>query len=706
MTLRTLLSPGYSLSNQRRPLIWLTLFVAVAACGDIDPKPEPDEGAAGASGARPVGVQEGECLFDPDEEAPDFAQQITCKANFDALASAPLDASLPGSISAKVVLDRYDESALYFQNSTRFPIHYEFVSEHLSGGALPIVPELMTFEATEYYRPDRRFVLGAVSYYEAPDVWALELSPYDTASAEMIQALYEATAQSAYFGPALKFHPTSEPIEKVAEVLPESVQVITGDELYEKIDYQPLTLGTTIGRIHFARRAELAEVYLGYQAIAVLDEVPNDIAVVAGLITQQFQTPLSHVNVLSQNRHTPNMGLRGAFDHETLRGLEGKWVELTVGATDWSVREATAEEAEEFWADHKPTPVVLADLNLDVTELLDIEDVTPEVDGVSLRDAITESVRAWGGKAAQYSILAKTAEVPTPKAFAIPVFYYHQFMTENGFFERVDALLADADFMADPALRELELQTLRDDMVAAPVNQDFQTLLQAKLEADYPGITMRFRTSTNSEDLDGFPCAGCYESQTGDPADWETVLTAVKGAWSSIWLFRTFEERSYYGIDHQSVAMALLVHHNFPAEEANGVATTNNPFDVVGIEPAFYVNVQWGGDAEVVHPPPGVTSDSFLYFFDNPNQPITFIAHSNLVPEGESVLNLSQTHELGVALKAIHARFSPAYGPKSGNQDWYAMDVEFKFDDMNQADGKPHLYIKQARPYPGRSAAQ
>jgi phosphoenolpyruvate synthase/pyruvate phosphate dikinase len=252
-------------------------------------------------------------------------------------------------------------------------------------------------------------------------------------------------------------------------------------------------------------------------------------------------------------------------------------------------------------------------------------------------------------------------------------------------------------------VREAELATLRADMLAAPVNADFQALLQAKLAADYPDITMRFRTSTNSEDLDGFPCAGCYESQTGDPANWETVLDAVRGAWSSIWLYRTFEERSYYGIDHASVAMALLVHHNFPAEEANGVATTNNPFDVAGLEPAFYINVQWGGDAEVVHPPPNVSSDSFLYFFDNPNQPITFIGHSNLVPEGETVLDLSQTHELGVALKAIHERFSAAYGPKAGNQGWYAMDVEFKFDDMNQADGKPHLYVKQARPYPART---
>ena len=53
--------------------------------------------------------------------------------------------------------------------------------------------QLSEFNATEYFVPDRRFNLGAVTYYEGPDVWALEIAPYDTASAEMIEALYRAS---------------------------------------------------------------------------------------------------------------------------------------------------------------------------------------------------------------------------------------------------------------------------------------------------------------------------------------------------------------------------------------------------------------------------------------------------------------------------------------------------------------------------------
>jgi phosphoenolpyruvate synthase/pyruvate phosphate dikinase len=342
--------------------------------------------------------------------------------------------------------------------------------------------------------------------------------------------------------------------------------------------------------------------------------------------------------------------------------------------------------------------VVLPALDLSVTGIVDIEQVV--VEGGDLREALKKAVLAYGGKAAHYSILARTENVPVPKAFAIPVYYYDQFMRENGFYTRLEGLLNDANFKSDPSVRDTSLASLREDMMKAPLNAAFEKALKEKLERDYPNTSMRFRTSTNSEDLEGFPCAGCYESHTGDANDWQDVLDAVRETWSTIWLFRTFEERAYYGVEHRSVGMALLVHHNFPNEEANGVALTANPFDEEGLEPSFYVNVQWGGEAEVVHPPQGISSDEFLYFFDLPNRPITYLSHSNLVNDGETVLTSRQAFSLGTALKAIHERFAPAYGPAGGNTGFYAMDIEFKFD--GEAGQTPTLWVKQARPYPGR----
>ncbi|MEZ4448774.1 MAG: PEP/pyruvate-binding domain-containing protein [Nannocystaceae bacterium] len=637
------------------------------------------------------------------DEAPEYLQHLGCAADFDALASLPIDQNLPGARSVKVVQDHADGDALYFQNSVLYQIHYDFVSTHLSGDPLPLVPQLSEFNAAEYYTPDRRFNLGAVTYYEEPDVWALEVAPYDTASAAMIEGLYRGAAANAFFGDRLYFHPTSESVEIEAARLPDDVPVITTDELYAKINYQPLSLGVGVGRLRFLTADELEDETLSYQDLLVLDEAPNDISVVQGLITEEFQTPLSHVNVLSLNRHTPNMGLRGAQSDPTLRAFEGKLIELTVGASEWSVREVSEAEAQEFWDQNKPEPVVLPTLDLSVKDLVDIELATPEPgEGESLRDAIKTSVTIFGGKAAHYSVLARTDGVPIKRAFAVPFYYYDQFMADNGFYAMIDGFLADPSFQSDAAVRDAKLRELRSQMIVAPIDGEFQSLLKAKLAADYPGLKMRFRTSTNSEDLDGFPCAGCYESHSGDPSDWDDVLDAIRETYTSAWLFRTFEERAYYSIDHKSVGMALLVHQNFADEEANGVAVTSNPFDATGLDPAFYVNVQFGGDVEVVAPPPGVASDEFLYFFHEPGQPISYLAHSSLVPEGATVLSTKQVYELGQALDAIHDRFSPAYGPASGNTGWYAMDVEFKFDDEADPSSPASLYVKQARPYPGR----
>jgi hypothetical protein len=537
-------------------------------------------------------------------------------------------------------------------------------------------------------------------------VWALEIAPYDSSTPDMVAKLFNAVRDAAYYGTALTFHPTSEAVEAVAKKLPTDIKVKTTDDLFAAIDYQPLNIGDALGTLKFVNAADLENVYVSARDIVVLDEVPNDINPTAALITQQFQTPLSHVNVLARNRHTPNMGLRKAVTNAKLTALKGKQVRISVKAFEWSVTEVTQSESDAWWELHKPKPVVLPPLDLDTKDLRDIATVTEHTDSdpYVTFDAIKKAILAFGAKAANYSVFATDPKVPSKKAFAIPVFFYDQFMKENGFYARVDQLRQDPDFVGKEDVRTAKLTQLRTDILAAPVNADFQALLKAKLDKDYPGKSMRFRSSTNAEDLDGFPCAGCYDSHTGDPSDTNgdqvaAALVAIKKTWATVWSFRTYEERELHSISHNAVAMALLVHTNFPDEEANGVAVTANIFDPTGNAPGFYVNVQKGGQFEVVHPPPGITSDSFLYQFTFPGQPIIYYTHSNVISTGEHVLTDRQVYDLGVALNVIHQRFTNAYAPPGGG--WYAMDCEFKFDDEATPGTAPSLYIKQARPYPG-----
>ena len=86
--------------------------------------------------------------------------------------------------------------------------------------------------------------------------------------------------------------------------------------------------------------------------------------------------------------------------------------------------------------------------------------------------------------------------------------------------------------------------------------------------------------------------------------------------------------------------------------------------------------------------------DSFLYYFDRPDQPVTYLSSSSLTPNGDPVLNRNQLFALGSALDDIRTFFAPIYGTSS---TWWAMDVEFKFDGLPGQE--PELYVKQARPY-------
>jgi phosphoenolpyruvate synthase/pyruvate phosphate dikinase len=235
-------------------------------------------------------------------------------------------------------------------------------------------------------------------------------------------------------------------------------------------------------------------------------------------------------------------------------------------------------------------------------------------------------------------------------------------------------------------------------MIAAPIDPAFLATVEAAMTTRFPGTRMKFRSSTNAEDLERHTGAGLYESVSGAVGDASRpVDVAIKTVWASIWNFRAFEEREYVQINHRNAAMALLVNPSYTDELANGVAITANIYDPSpGGEDAFTINAQVGEES-VVQPDPGVTADQLLYFHFHAGQPATYFVRSSLTG-GQPVLTRAELFALGQSLDAIRSHFDDFYDRPAG----YAalpMDVEWKLVDEA---GERKVMIKQARPYPGR----
>ncbi|MBM4369907.1 MAG: hypothetical protein FJ102_27100 [Deltaproteobacteria bacterium] len=285
------------------------------------------------------------------------------------------------------------------------------------------------------------------------------------------------------------------------------------------------------------------------------------------------------------------------------------------------------------------------------------------------------------------------------------MYYYNQFMEDHGLWAEMETMMASDDW-ADPDYRESALEDFKDHMRELPMRAEVVALITEQFTSMYPnGEKARFRSSTNAEDLGDFTGAGLYNSETGDPAienpEEDSIEWAVKKVWSQVWNPRAYEEREYYSMNHLDVGMALLVHPNFEEEEANGVAISGNIYDATGLEPGFYVNAQYL-DYDVVLPDEGVVPDAYIHYYYQTGSPIVYILHSSFLEEGETVLTRDQSQSLGDALDAINTYFYPAYGSADGS--WWAMDVEWKFDDKDTP-GTPALFVKQARPFHGWSGA-
>jgi len=523
-----------------------------------------------------------------------------------------------------------------------------------------------------------------------------------------------------------------------AELTQRGVAWLMPEQLVSGLAFVPYSHGEGYGTLRVVPRgAELGEGSYGPRDVVVVESAPNDIAVVSGLVTVDPQNLHSHVNLRLSEKGIPNASVPGVYENAFVRALDGGLVHLVVREERVVLEPARLEDARAHWEAHAPAAgEVRSDLTVRALASF------AELDHA---DAV-----AYGAKAANLGELY--AALPAPhrvEGFGVPFVWYADFVAANGFGGRIAALVAEPRMESDRLWRADALDDLRDDIKDAPLPAGLETALHARLRAvfgaDVETTRIRFRSSTNAEDLVAFSGAGLYDSRSGCLGDdldadslgpsrclsaeerahieaqraaWQTelrehperlwlldlideadddltrekpVADAVRKVWASLWNDRAWEERAYYGVDHEQVFMALAVEETYVMERVNAVAVTN--LDAGAGAPLYRV-VSLPGEWSVVRPEDPTLVPEVLTFRRSGDPPVateaTIVVPTSALPAGETVWSPAEQATLAELLFAAQDHFAAHVYPDT---DPLRLDLEVKLT----RDGV--VQLKQARPY-------
>jgi pyruvate,water dikinase len=677
----------------------------------------------------------------PPEVSPDYATGLGGEGCLDDLLalSLPITTELGQSHSVKFyVADIGTEPRVYFQNTKKHPLHYDFASS-----VLGVLESPTEFAERTYAGEGRTAMAGTLIFYpavigaktedgsivDAP--WTLNFFSSDDITPEQVRLAHRLVEERIAClrwndrEGRLVYLPAGEVqerqmLERASGFARGGVLSIRRSQLFEGIALQALNPGVAFGTLLRMTPEALATTPVSFRDVLLLTRLPNELPIVAGTITEEFQTPLAHVNVAARTRGTPNLAYPAASADTEIAPLIGELVRFEVGAGRFSIRAATLAEAELFWDARKPEAFVPR-FDSSFTGV-------PSFDQI----AFSDSIRV-GAKAANLAELSKALGANAPdRGLAVPFHYYEAHMESSRssaalcdaaaaaceasgraraacdgaralclppgvdgetLAEHVERVLAETTFVKDTVTRDAALASLRYLIEKSPLDPEFAALLDARVAEVFGDAKVRVRSSTNSEDLAEFSGAGLYDSKSAWASGPDKPSDVILEVFASVWSFRAFEERSYWNIDHRAVRMGCAINEAFPAELANGVIVTANIADpgVYGM----YVNVQ-KGEQSVTNPTNGILPESFSIVEGPEGVQAVHHRYSSLSP-GTPLLDDAELRELYRAAGRARAHFEPLYDLGPGQ---LILDMEFKLTPEHE------IVIKQARPYSVGSARQ
>jgi hypothetical protein len=570
---------------------------------------------------------------------------------------------------------------IYFFDVNLFNIHADFVLGILL--KKPWTADNIREYNLNYERVKPKFILCYLTHHLKIDRWTFSFWEGDKIGADDVVRTKK-RLETTFFVKNLAFRPDSPMQQKVAiEVGKRGLKTVTNDEIYKAAEFQAFNKGRAVGKLRVVPVGTPFE-SLNYDRhdIVLLQESYPDITPVAGILATQFSTPLSHVNLRAGAWGIPNAGDKKARDK--YGKLDGKIVYYEVTDTSLVLREATAQEIDELQNKIKQAKHV------------DLPPANLENKTFALLSRMrAKDVVSYGTKASNLGeiVTANLPGVRVPMGFGVPFYYYDQHIKKNHLDAKIEAMLKDPQWK-DPAWRKTALEALRKSIMEAPIDEAVLDAIYKRIRLKLDGRGVFVRSSSNSEDLEGFNGAGLYDT-VGNVKGKKQLSEALRFVWASVWNLRAVDEREAFGIDHHQVFMGVLVQIGISATAA-GVLVTKDLWDRTD-DNGFTINAKWGLGERVVQ---GQKSPEQV-IFDPTNDGTKIIARSDdpirlVFDEAGGTKEIPVEPGAGVILSEERAKklctmvqkFIPIF------PHGHPLDVEWVLEGED-------FWIVQARPYVG-----
>lgn len=596
-----------------------------------------------------------------------------------------------------VAVDWNTTSKVYIYDPKETRGHAEFVNKKL-GRAITFkqFKTLASTSKTRQYLPFFVYDLSAKPYTVSGKKYTyairVEDYSYDDSPASMTSSIQKltqliATTYKQFKGKPLIVLNTKEKHILSQQVLAslllkQQLQSVTAMNLIKHFDgfkIEVLNEVVAVGRLVYVKNEKnLAE--LSSKDIAIFEHIPERVPPLAGIITLEPQTPLSHVNLLAKNRKTLNVSLTSLADWPELKAKIGQIVEINPKFQKLIIKTVTADYAAKFLEKNQPQKVNIPNPELTFESTIPLNKHFKQYQKVNL----------IGAKANNYAFIHELlGEEYVLPAYAIGFKPYMDLLTQ-GADKEINFFLSKKSTL-NKSEKQKALARIRNVITKSTPSAAMLESLRGVLNKYYAGKKVKLRSSTNCEDLPQFNGAGLYTSKGFNVAENDKALAEkITKVYASLWNDEAFEEREYFGIDHKKVAMAILVSPAFVDEYANGVILVT-PHEKSGNVDVL-VNTQ-PGENEVANPKKNDKPEAFLV---GQNGVVSSVkSHSNL---GKVFIGNEQATLLLKVLRINAIKVHQALmnrQKESGDKQLYSTDIEFKV--VKNTDGQHFLYFKQAR---------